>query len=295
MIIKALRDQGCKKINFAGGEPFLPDYTSNTKKTTDLGEMVKFAKMECGFESVSIISNGRFITEAWMRQYHPYLDVLGVSCDSANDSTNKAIGRGNGQHVSYVRQAADLCRQFSVPFKLNTVVCSLNWEEDLSELLADTTPMRWKIFQVLGLEGENKGADTKRNVTPFLISDEQFRSFVERHQGKVADPSVMKVEDNDTMQSSYVLVAEYGRFLDSSTGAKLATRSILEVGVKVAWAELEASTGGGFDQEAFERRDGNFFDPADVATTRPGSGCTGCSMAESGGASEIADIEDLLG
>lgn len=297
LIIKALRDHGCKKINFAGGEPFLPDYTSKPNKRTDLGEMVKYAKSECHFESVSVISNGRYITEEWMERYHSYLNVLGVSCDSVNEATNKSIGRGSGDHQTHVKHAAALCRKFNVPFKLNTVVCSLNWDEDLSALIAETQPMRWKIFQVLPLQGENCGEGSKRNVDKFLISDAQFRRFVTRHEDLVADPRIMKIENNSTMQSSYVLVDEYGCFLDSSLGGKIPTKSILDEGIAAAWAELEASAGGGFDQVAFDRRDGNFFSSPATASGAPlwlestNTSCAGC--APQVGTVMTADIEDL--
>jgi radical S-adenosyl methionine domain-containing protein 2 len=90
----------------------------------------------------------------------------------------------------------------------------------------------------------------------------------------------MKIEDNDTMQSSYVLVDENGCFLDCSTGGKVPTRPILEVGVQEAWRELTKSAGGGFDKEAFHRRDGQY------AWTSPST-----QPCAAGGAA--VDIEDL--
>lgn len=79
VIIKELRAAGAEKINFAGGEPFLPTYKNM------LGEMIKYAKVDCGYESVSIISNGYYIKETFFKQYGTYLDILGVSCDSQYD------------------------------------------------------------------------------------------------------------------------------------------------------------------------------------------------------------------
>ena len=251
-IIRMLRDKGCDKINFAGGEPFLPQYRSL------LGEMVKFAKLECEFPSVSIISNGVYVTKEWFLTYGKFVDILGISCDSCNEKVNEIIGRGKGNHIPHVRRAAALCHQFGVLFKMNTVVNQYNWDENMSELVAELRPFRWKIFQVLPLEGENTGANSLRNVHSFLISSDQFETFVEKHRKALENPSIMKVESNDVMQASYILVDEYGRFLDSSAGGKQATDSMLDVGIDEALRQLISSKGGGFNEIAFVERDGNY-------------------------------------
>ena len=255
-IILAVRQQGGKKLNFAGGEPFLPEYHER------LGEMVKYAK-QIGFESVSIISNGKFIKEKWFKDYGQFLDMLGISCDSTNESINSQIGRGNGDHVTTVRAAAELCKKYKIMFKLNTVVNSYNWNTtDMIEFINEIKPNRWKIFQVLALEGENSGNkdEIKRNVTDFLITKEQFQTYIHVHKQSVVNAeTIMKVEDNGTMQSSYILIDEYGCFLDSSTGSKKATSSILGAGgITQALVELSTSAGGGFDKQSFHKRDGIF-------------------------------------
>lgn len=82
-----MRVSGCLKINFAGGEPFLhPKF---------LGELVRYSKIDLKFESVSIISNASKIKqmEEWFKEFGQYLDILGVSCDSAVSETNTRIGR----------------------------------------------------------------------------------------------------------------------------------------------------------------------------------------------------------
>ena len=66
----------------------------------------------------------------------------------------------------------------------------------------------------------------------------------------------MKVEDNTVMKSSYLLVDEYGRFLDSSLGSKIPTESVLDVGIEKAYQQLIESSGGGFDSDMFLKRDG---------------------------------------
>jgi len=55
------------KINFSGGEPFMPN------KGRFVGELVKFCKQELKLPSVTIVSNGSLIKEAWFRDYGAYI------------------------------------------------------------------------------------------------------------------------------------------------------------------------------------------------------------------------------
>ena len=54
------------KINFSGGEPFLPERGSY------VGELVKFCKQELKLSSVTIVSNGSLIREDWFAKYGMY-------------------------------------------------------------------------------------------------------------------------------------------------------------------------------------------------------------------------------
>ena len=283
-IILQLRMRGARKINFAGGEPFLPQYKDL------LGEMVKYAK-EIGYESVSIISNGYYVSREFFEKYAPFLDILGVSCDSTSDAVNKRIGRGVSGQPGRVRAAAALCREFGVKFKLNTVVNAFNKDEDMSEFVRTVNPVRWKVFQVLSLEGENKGTGSKRDVIPFLISSSEFQEYVSRHKIHRDVAEMMRVEDNTTMQASYILIDEYGRFLDSSTGGKIPTESILKVGVDAAYAQLIQSSGGGYDDQSFKRRDGTYSIGPTWSRDEP----TCCGKSGDGVHNSVTDIEDILG
>lgn len=72
-----------EKINFSGGEPFLPE------KGQHLGKMVKYCKEVLKLESVTIVSNGSLITKKWFENYGKYLDILAISCDSFDEETNE--------------------------------------------------------------------------------------------------------------------------------------------------------------------------------------------------------------
>lgn len=245
--LQLLKKAGMRKINFAGGEPFL--YPAL------LGWLCQYCKEVLNLESVSIITNGTKVTKAWLDEYGKYVDVLGVSCDSFNEKTNELIGRGTGNNVEQFFRIRDWCRELNIKFKLNTVVCKLNWQEDMVATVRELQPFRWKCFQVLFVEGENDAgvADTakdkrKRDARDLLITTEQWETFCEKHQHLDA----FVPESNDLMASSYLILDEYLCFLDKGKGEEIQSKSILEVGVAQALKEVY------FDKQAFYNRGGEY-------------------------------------
>mmetsp|Transcript_18320 Transcript_18320/g.36987 ORF Transcript_18320/g.36987 Transcript_18320/m.36987 type:complete len:336 (+) Transcript_18320:127-1134(+) len=240
--LQLLQHSGTEKINFAGGEPFLnPEL---------LGELCKYAREDCGM-AVSIISNGSLIKPDWMKRYGEYVDILGVSVDSFDPATNAAIGRGGdtdkNQHVNRMLKVRELCSNQGILFKMNTVVCSLNHDEDMNEHVSRLEPYRWKAFQCLILKGENAGGPNDINDARKLqISKDQFDAFIDRHSGQ----SMLIPEPNTVMQNSYLMLDEELRFLDCSENGKVPSQSILEVGVEQALSQA------GFDDLMFHKRGG---------------------------------------
>ncbi|KAJ9631286.1 hypothetical protein H2204_008228 [Knufia peltigerae] len=234
--LKLLADAGMKKVNFAGGEPFL--------YAPKLGSMVDYTKRELGLESVSIVSNGSLIREDWIKKHARNLDILAISCDSFDESTNTKIGRGSGQHIAQLRRIAGWCKTYGVMFKLNSVICQYNWDEDMNEHIATLNPYRWKCFQVLIVAGENDGDDTKRDARDFVITDDQFRYFCDKHRH---NPSFVP-ESNALMAKSYLILDEHLRFLDRT--GKAPSKSILDVGVDAALASVF------WDKDGFKERGG---------------------------------------
>lgn len=142
--LRLLQEAGMRKLNIAGGEPFLhPKF---------IGELCRFGKEELGLESISIVSNGSLIKEKWLRDYGQHLDILAISCDSFNEATNIKIGRGNGNNVAELRNISRWLRNYGIMFKLNTVVCQYNKDEDMAAQVAELNPVRWKVFQVLKVQ-----------------------------------------------------------------------------------------------------------------------------------------------
>ena len=243
-----LKEAGMRKVNFAGGEPFM-----NPKF---LGQLAKYCKATLELESVSIVTNGSKVTSAWLAEYGIYIDIMAVSCDSFHEETNIKIGRGKGDHLLKFRQLTRLCAEYGVMFKVNTIVNRYNWQEDMNAAIQAIGPKRWKCFQVLVIDEENGGDGTLRDARQFQISDDEFRAFCDRHQRN----ECFIPEGNGVMKSSYLLLDEYLCFLNK--GVKGKTKSILDVGVREAMKDVF------WDEAGFEER-GGMYD-----WTKPGTG--GC-------------------
>lgn len=242
--LQMLKEKGMEKINFSGGEPFL------VKRGEFVGEMCKFCKEELELPSVTIISNGSLITEKWFQKYGNYLDILAVSCDSFNPDVNETIGRQQGKknHLQSLRQVRQWCYQYKVAFKVNTVVNTHNKDEDMVEPIKDLNPCRWKVFQCLLIGGENAGKDAIRQAESFVVSEDDFQSFLDRHDSL---PCLVP-ESNNFMRNSYLLLDEYMRFLDCTKGDKDPSKSVLDVGVD------NALMFSGFDEKMFFKRGGKY-------------------------------------
>ncbi|KAM4693503.1 S-adenosylmethionine-dependent nucleotide dehydratase RSAD2 [Discoglossus pictus] len=243
--LSLLKEAGMEKINFSGGEPFLHE------RGNFVGKLVRFCKEELKLPSVSIVSNGSMITEKWFKLYGEYLDILAVSCDSFNEDVNKLIGRGQGKknHVENLLKIRKWCRDYTVAFKINSVINSYNVHEDMTTEISMINPVRWKVFQCLIIEGENCGEDALRQAEKFVISYEEFKQFLDRHK----ETKCLVPESNQQMRDSYLILDEYMRFLDCRNGRKDPSKSILDVGVE------NAIKFSGFDEKMFFKRGGKYI------------------------------------
>lgn len=238
--LKKLSEAGMRKMNFSGGEPFL--------QPRELGQLCQFCKEDLQLENVSIVSNGSKITKEWLRKFGQYVDILAISCDSFIEEKNVQIGRGKGMHVKQLKQVRAWCDQYNVSFKVNSVICTYNVDEDMHDAIAELKPVRWKVFQCLLLDGENTGATALRNAEDLTITKHQFNDFLERHR----DIHCMVPESNEEMKDSYLILNEYLCFLNCTGGAKTPSRSIRDVTVRCALKEA------GFDSAMFEKRGGRY-------------------------------------
>lgn len=238
-VVEQLAMAGVEKITFVGGEPTLCPW---------LPELLHTAK-QLGMTTM-IVTNGSRLTSEYLDLIQEHTDWIALSIDSVNADTQLTIGRAvSGKVISDFSYAhiVQMIKDRNIRFKVNTVVNRFNLTEDMSQFIVRLQPERWKLFQVLPIEGQNSGS-----VTPFLISEEEFQQFVKRHSHLEQLGIAMQPEDNDAMTGTYVMIDPAGRFFDNVQGKLTYSRPILEAGVAGALTDIA------FDFSKFVARGGMY-------------------------------------
>ena len=227
-IVLQIAQVGFSKINFAGGEPFL---------YKGLGLLLSYAKSLK--LTTSIISNGSKITSEWLDEYGKFVDIIGISCDSAKDSSLIELGRGKKNPTQSVLKAFELIDTFNenshykIYKKLNSVITSINFRENMSDFVLKTGVQRWKIFQMLHIQGENDDCSEKLSITPF-----EFQSFINRHLHLQNKGVSIVAENNSMMTDSYLMINPSGRFYQNSFGKYTISDPIIQVGIHTALNQI---------------------------------------------------------
>jgi radical S-adenosyl methionine domain-containing protein 2 len=234
-VIELVRESGAEKITFVGGEPtlcpFLPDLLRHARALE---------------YTTTLVTNG-FRLDRLLDEVADCLDWVGLSVDSADEATQAALGRDRGTHVAKSLAHFRRLHALGIRVKLNTVVTALNWQENMCDFVLDARPERWKLFQVLPVDGQNDG-----RVEPLLIARDQFDAFVSRHL-RLKDQGIDVVpESNDAMTGSYAMIDPLGRFFSNVGGRHTYSPAILDVGVKAAFSAVR------FDPLKFEARGGRY-------------------------------------
>jgi len=217
-IIRQLTDFGMKKVNFVGGEPTLCPF---------LGELFVFSK-KLGLIT-GIVSNGTGITQLFIEKFGKFINWIGLSLDSGNELTQKTLGRGKGNYVRSIINKSIMIKRAGLKLKINSVITHTNFNENMSKMIENINPDRWKIFQALEIEEQNSS-----NIKTLLISKKEFEQFVERHQK--LNPIV---ENNDAMIESYIMIDPLGRFFQNSDNFYAFSRPILKVGIFNALNDIQ--------------------------------------------------------
>lgn len=224
-VVHHLADIGFEKITFAGGEPTLCPWL------TDLISAAKQAGL-----TTMIVSNGSKLTDSFLQANQQHLDWIAISIDSLNPETNIATGRAiSGKtplQLDYFISRVDRVKQIGYGLKINTVVSSQNFNENLSDLIRYAKPERWKLLQVLPMKGQND-----LNIDNFKVTDEQFQLFIDNHDG-LRDITSIVPECNNQMTGSYVMVDPAGRFYDNTTGGHTYSKPILDIGARLAIQQM---------------------------------------------------------
>lgn len=236
-VVELLADAGFKKITFAGGEPLLCPW---------LGRLIETAHKR-GMTTM-IVSNGSKLSKEWLLKHQSILDWVTLSIDSLSNESNLTAGRAiTGKKAlspSFYAEVIENVHQLGIRLKINTVVSAVNHLENMTSFIAQSKPERWKLFQVLPIQGQNDAC-----IDDFLITKEQFLGFARKHEkANLGIPII--AETNELMTASYAMVDPAGRFFDNTQGHYTYSEKMLEVGVEKAFQEVSIL------QERFLERNG---------------------------------------
>lgn len=213
------------RLNFAGGEPLIlkQRFTEIVNKAVELGF------------NLSLITNGHHLTDEFIDNHARLFSMIGISFDSQLSVGCVEIGRVDRKGRSLSSQ--DLYDRInrlravnpSIKIKVNTVVNSVNYNEDFNQLITKIAPYKWKVLQVLPVLNDN-----------LTISKTQFDTFVTRH---IKQQQIMSVEDNQTMINSYLMLDPRGRFYKNEMvdGDYQYSDCLLESGVKIALTQIDTN------------------------------------------------------
>lgn len=234
-ILGQLAEHGVRRVTFSGGEPTLHP---------DLLAMLGCARV-LGLQR-SIITNGTFLTDEMLAE----LDLVGITLDAPDDETLRAMGRGlsgGRSYAQHVRSLVTRARDMGVRVKLNTVVTAMNVNVDLTDVLLEMRPNKWKPMQFTEVLGEND-----ESAPRLRVSESDFQRFVQRHAAVERAGIWVEPESESTIRRTYVMIDPLGRVFQHADGAHRVSRPVLEVGVARALEEA-----GGYDRSAFEARRGH--------------------------------------
>ena len=231
-ILEEIKNLGITRINYAGGEPTLvKEFPSLVNYSYNLGL------------KVSVVTNGTGLTDSLLSLLQGKISAIKLSIDSSNEPTELKMGRGYGKHVRNTIALSKKIRDYNIKVMANTVVTSMNYTEDMHALIRLISPVRWKVFQVLPIEGQNLV-----DYESLKVTKSQFDCFVRTH----SDIPAMVPEGNELMTESYLMMDPKGRFFQNSGAKYKLSSSVLEVGISKAFEEVE------FNHDKFnERETGN--------------------------------------
>jgi len=241
-IINELIENGCKKINFAGGEPTLVSH---------LSYLIIHAKEQGAF--TSLISNGTLLGENLLDLIQDSIDMIGLSIDSNRLEVENALGRtfknldernSKFSHVNLIKNRARLINNYNIPLKINTIVTPLNWKENLTDLMCELKPKRWKVLEIHHINGVNNNFFEEIGQ----LEKWQFQQFLDCH--KSLNPVV---EDSNIISESYCMITPDGRFYQDTDDDYQYSTPILEVGALYAFKQIN------FSQVKYFKREGDYF------------------------------------
>ena len=155
---------------------------------------------------------GSLLSEQKLQELKPWMDWIGISIDSLKEETETTLGRGNGKHVKDSIRVCHAIRNERIKLKINTVVTKLNFKEDMRPLVADLRPLRWKVFQMLVISGQNE-----EYLNDLKTTKEEFEIFKKTNSDIVLESGQSPTfESSEDMVDSYLMLAPDGNIIKNS-------------------------------------------------------------------------------
>lgn len=223
IILGKIKDK-FERVNFVGGEPTVSPY---------ILELVKAAK-SYGLK-VTMVTNGYKMAKnpEFADELLKNLDGIGISIDSLSPETNTHIGRCHCNQTLTTTEYYELCKKIKsrgIPLKINTVVSRANINEDFNKFYETVRPERIKMFQVLV-----PNLPTKQDFSDFLITKEEYDSFVEKHR---KNGFKIVAEDNAHMIGAYIMINSEGCFENNDAGIRSKSLVHPDVTIDSAFEEV---------------------------------------------------------
>ena len=197
-ILKGIIAFGTEQITWSGGEALLVPHAT---------ELIKYAK-EHGIYN-KITTNGKLLTPEKIEELKPYVDLVALSIDSLDDTTNKALGRGVEHRSTVINRIRHLMQE-GIQVDINTVVMRTNIQ-DLDEMgsFFRENPIsgKWKLMTFFPVRER-----ALANKEKLEIDDAVFLAEVHRLIEKYQDVNIMYMM-NDQIQQQYPGVRANGDLL----------------------------------------------------------------------------------
>lgn len=207
------------EFNIAGGEPLL------YKDLSLLIDYIYSLQIKC-----SIITNGFLMDEEWIKNNAPKLNTIGFSIDSFIPNILFQIGRKtNKKEYLSKEKFTQLCKWIKkynpdCKIKLNTVVTSLNKNENLLSEIKKLPIDKWKIIKMRVFKNNNF------DNSNIKISDQEYIEFVNINTKnaeyvskgqKDSDSDILKINNTTIViekstEAGYIIIDANGYLVDNS-------------------------------------------------------------------------------
>jgi MoaA/NifB/PqqE/SkfB family radical SAM enzyme len=150
--VTAARLIGVTKLTLSGGDPLThPEILTIIRETADLGLIVKLDTVGTAFLGAArkIFYGQGEVQRVSVGDVAPYVSVVGLPLDGAQDATIREFRRGRPGLVNETRLAARLLIRAGVRLCINTVAHRLNVGEvtTMQALVAEMGAHEWQIFE----------------------------------------------------------------------------------------------------------------------------------------------------